>query len=138
MKTKLICSLGAALLAAAGLYAQSSQTLVAKVPFGFHVGSVALPAGEYNVDMKTAPGFVRVVSADRKAVAIIASFAEQAPEYNQQGKLVFNRYGDNYFLSQVWTPGVTGRGISKSSREKEMASNAGPPARETLLAKAAK
>jgi hypothetical protein len=138
MKTRLICSLAAALLAAAGLYAQSSQTLVANVPFGFHVGSVALPAGEYNVDMKMAPGFVRVISADRKAAAVIASFAAQAPEYNQQGKLIFNRYGDNYFLSQVWPPGVTGRGIGKSSREKEMASNVGQAARETLLAKATK
>jgi hypothetical protein len=138
MKTRLICSLGAALLAAAGLYAQSSQTLVANVPFSFHVGSAALPAGEYNVDMKTAPGFVRVVSTDRKAVAIIASFAKQAPEYNDQGKLVFNRYGDNYFLSQVWPRGASGREISRSNREKEMASNAGQPALETLLAKAGK
>ncbi|MDP2996745.1 MAG: hypothetical protein Q8N47_04600 [Bryobacterales bacterium] len=138
MKTRLICSLGAALLAAVGLYAQSSQTLVANVPFGFHVGSVALPAGEYNVDMKAAPGFVRLISADRKSAAIIGTFATQTLKYNERGKLVFNRYGDNYFLSQVWPPGVTGRGMSKSNREKEMASNAGQSARETLLAKSAK
>ena len=138
MKTRLICSLAAALLAAAGLYAQSSQTLVANVPFGFHVGSVALPAGEYKVDPQAAPGFVRLISADHKSVAIIGTFATQAPKYNEQGKLVFNRYGDNYFLSQVWPPGVTGREIGKSNREKEMASNAGQAGRETLLAKAAK
>ena len=138
MKTRLICSLAAALLAAAGLYAQSSQTLVANVPFGFHVGSAALPAGEYSVDMRAAPGFVRLVSADHKSMAIIGTFPTQTLKYNEQGKLVFNRYGDNYFLSQVWPPGVTGREIGKSNREKEMASNAGQPARETLLAKTAK
>jgi hypothetical protein len=138
MKTRLICSLAAALLAAAGLYAQSSQTLVAKVPFGFHVGSVALPAGEYSLDMRAAAGFVRVISANRKTVALMGTFATQTAEYNQQGKLVFNRYGDNYFLSQVWSPGLSGRGFCKSNREKEMASTAGSPSRETLLAKAAK
>ena len=138
MKTRLICSLAAALLAAAGLYAQSSRTLVANVPFGFHVGSVALPAGEYTVDPQAAPGVVRLVSADHKSVAMIATFATQAPKYNEQGKLVFNRYGDNYFLSQVWAPGLDGRGIAKSNREKEMASNTGQSARETLLAKTAK
>jgi hypothetical protein len=138
MKTRLICSLGAALLAAAGLYAQSSQTLVANVPFGFHVGSVALPAGEYKVDMLTASELLRVSSAANKPVAIIGTFAARAPEYNRQGKLVFLRYGNNYFLSQVWPPGVSGREIGKSGREKEMASNAGQPAQETLLAKAAK
>jgi hypothetical protein len=35
-------------------------------------------------------------------------------------------------------PGVDGREIYRSRREKEMASNAGQPARETLLAKAVK
>ena len=136
MKTRLICSLGAALLAAAGLYAQSPQTLVANVPFGFHAGSVALPAGEYNVDMlRIAPGVVRVISAGHKAVAIIMTFGRQTPKYSDQGKLVFNRYGDNYFLSQVWP---SGREIYRSRREKEMASNVGQPARESLLAKAIK
>jgi hypothetical protein len=91
MKTRLICSLGAALLAAAGLYAQSSQTLVANVPFGFHVGSVTLPAGEYKVDMPTAAGVVRVISADRKGGAIIMSFGREALKHNDEGKLVFNR-----------------------------------------------
>ena len=81
---------------------------------------------------------MRLISAGHKSMAIIATFATQAPKYNEQGKLIFNRYGDNYFLSQVWPPGVTGRGIAKSNREKELASNAGQSARETLLAKAAK
>jgi len=37
-------------------------------------------------------------------------------------KLVFNRYGDKYFLSQVWIAGETRRReLPKSSREKEVA-----------------
>jgi hypothetical protein len=110
--------------------------MVVNVPFGFHVGNVALPAGEYSVDMRKAPGFVWVISADGKAVAIVPSFGKEALKYNDQGNLIFNRYGDNYFLSQVWTRGGTGREINTSRREREMASNAGQPARESLLAKA--
>ncbi len=31
--------------------------------------------------------------------------AVQANRISVDGKLVFNRYGEFYFLSQVWTPG---------------------------------
>jgi hypothetical protein len=36
-------------------------------------------------------------------------------------KLVFNQYGNQYFLSQIWVNGETrGRQLPKSSREKEV------------------
>ena len=39
--------------------------------------------------------------------------------------LVFNKYGDEYFLSQVWKPGInTGSELRKVRRELEVASNA--------------
>ena len=45
-----------------------------------------------------------------------------ASEPKTESKLIFNRYGDRYFLSQVWTAGnSSGRQLLKSDREKEMA-----------------
>jgi hypothetical protein len=35
-------------------------------------------------------------------------------------ELVFNRYGQTYFLSQIWTGGDQGRQLFKSNREKEI------------------
>lgn len=40
---------------------------------------------------------------------------------SENSKLVFNRYDDQYFLSQVWTSGNSyGRGLFKSSRERSL------------------
>ena len=50
-------------------------------------------------------------------------------EVQKQSKLVFNRYGDQYFLSQVWMAGSdTGRDLSPSRNERNLA-------KESMLAK---
>jgi hypothetical protein len=37
------------------------------------------------------------------------------------GSLVFHRYGDEYFLSEIWPAGSsTGRGLPKSRAEREL------------------
>ncbi len=46
-------------------------------------------------------------------------------DLKSESKLVFNRYGDRYFLSQVWTEGNSqGRQLLMSDREKEIAQTA--------------
>ena len=125
MKNQLIRNVSVALLAAASMYAQGSQKLTVQVPFGFHVGASTLPSGEYTVDTGTAPGIVRLRSADSKAAVMILSMSVQAPGPPSQGKLVFHKYGDEYFLSQIWKAGNnTGCELRKSRREIEVAANA--------------
>ena len=47
--------------------------------------------------------------------------AMQAPE---KGKLVFSRYGDQYFLSEIWMTGASvGHKLPRSRREVEIAQN---------------
>jgi hypothetical protein len=124
MKTQLIRNFGAALLAVASVYAQGSQTLNVRVPFGFHVGNSMLPPGEYMVD-NAAPGVLRLRSADSKSSAMIITMAIQTFDPPSQGKLVFNKYGDAYFLSQVWKAGSnSGSELRKTRRETEVAANA--------------
>ena len=46
----------------------------------------------------------------------------QARKISDVGKLVFNRYGDQYFLSKIWAPSSdTGRELPKSRLEREVA-----------------
>jgi hypothetical protein len=48
-----------------------------------------------------------------------------------EGKLVFSRYGDRYFLSQVFSAGSgVGRQIPKSKLERELASSQPRPTTE--------
>jgi len=52
---------------------------------------------------------------------LVITNAAQAKETQTESKLVFNRYGNRYFLSQVWNGGsIRGRQLPISPREKEM------------------
>ena len=124
MTTQLIRNLSVALLAAASMYAQGSQTLTVQIPFGFHAGTSVLPSGEYTVDTAAGPGVVRLRSADAKSSVMILSMATQTLATPTTGKLVFNKYGDEYFLSQIWKAGSnTGNELRKSRREAEVAAS---------------
>jgi hypothetical protein len=53
---------------------------------------------------------------------IVNSNAAESHKPANKTKLVFNRYGDQYFLSEIWVEGATrGRELPKTGREKEMA-----------------
>jgi hypothetical protein len=138
MKTRLIVGFGVALLAAVTLCAQNTSRLVAEIPFDFQAGKVMLPAGKYEVDLSKASSTVWLATEDRTASAFVICNSKESLKLNETGKLVFNRYGNHYFLSQVWPYGNTGREIIMSAREKEIASSAGSAKRETLVAKASK
>ena len=123
MTTHLIRNLSVALLAAASMYAQGPLTV--QVPFQFHVGDSMLPSGEYRVDTDAGPGVVRLKSADAKSSVMILSYAVETLAAPSMGKLVFNRYGDDYFLCQIWKPdNNTGRELQKSRHEIEVAAGA--------------
>jgi hypothetical protein len=124
MTTKLIRAFGVALFAAASLLAQGSQTILVDVPFGFHMGPSIFPAGEYTVYTDASTGLVRMRSADSKSSAMIQTHAVQSRSTPEVGKLIFHKYGDEYFLAQVWKPGSdTGRELRVSRREMEVAAN---------------
>jgi hypothetical protein len=125
MKTRatLIASVMALTLMASAHVARAQGTVVAKVPFDFAAGNVKLPAGEYSVTASEATRMLLLVNrTDAKVSAIIPANATQASEIQRQSALVFNRYGDSYFLSRVRIEGYSrGRQLVKSEREKEMA-----------------
>jgi hypothetical protein len=111
-----------ALLAVTAGYAQTK--LIADIPFEFAVGQKVLPAGEYTVNPSAVPGTL-LISGQNAGV-----FSVTIPSSTNSGtvpgsKLVFNRYGNTYFLSQVWNAGIQrGYRLPKSKAEREMARNA--------------
>lgn len=105
-------------LAATSLMAQSAPTVTVNVPFNFAAGAKTLPAGEYQIQTDRG-GLVLIHSKDFKsAVNLIAHPAEDT-QMNGVAALRFNRYGDRYFLSQIWSGGDRGRELPKSRAEKE-------------------
>jgi hypothetical protein len=114
-------------LAGASVNAQrlSDDTIGVNIPFDFTVGETRFPAGKYTLRRIALPSsYDRLViqSADGRGDSHTGvtrpNRTSQAPK---QSKLVFNRYGDQYFLSQVWIAGSdTGRDLFPSRNERNL------------------
>ncbi len=118
--------------------AEAQDPLVVNIPFDFVAGGKTLPRGEYSVKVSgTNPTLLLIDHQDASASLFIATNAVVSTEPPSESKLIFNRYGDRYFLSQVWTAGNSrGRQLMKSAREKEIAQIAklGTEGQVTLIA----
>jgi hypothetical protein len=91
----------ASLATSTGAIAQQ-PTLKANIPFSFTVGNTWMPAGEYTISSPLQQ-VVQVRSADLSRIATIVS----SQSFNDPGsgnKLVFDKYGDQYFLRHVLCP----------------------------------
>jgi hypothetical protein len=119
--TMLVLIAAVALMAAlVSANAQSISPVVANIPFDFTVGGKSLKAGEYSVRAFTSKGDTLLISNQKSNDgAIRLSQSIEARNVPKHGKLVFHRYGQRYFLSEVWTTGErTGRQLNKSSEER--------------------
>jgi hypothetical protein len=120
MKTNLlrVSVLGA--LAAAAVYAQDSTTFQVNVPFDFIVGSQTLHAGQYTVDQGTAPGRVILKGAEARGAAIVMGQTVYPQATRDRASLVFHRYGDTYFLSEICGKGMYDRRLRPTKQEQEL------------------
>jgi len=123
MKNQLFALIGLGLLlATASAYAQTG-VVKANVPFNFIVNNTDLPAGTYTLQSLGTVGAAMVIeSPDRKVVNGFLPNACQSNTVPEVSKLVFHRYGAQYFLTQIWTAGnARGKELPKSGREREVA-----------------
>ena len=73
------------------------------VPFDFIVGVAHLPAGRYSVYRVGASNIILIESVAGKGAAFTLVNTETSGTGERPNSLVFNRYGDRYFLQQVTT-----------------------------------
>jgi hypothetical protein len=99
-----------------------SKTIVANVPFDFVVGSQAMPSGKYITNPATSDGRALMIqSADAKNAVIRLANTIQRKGSRTNARLVFHRYGDRYFLAEVWNGGdSTGLELLKSRQERAL------------------
>ena len=104
------------LFLAAPLFAQ--QGVQAKVPFDFFVGnSKLMPSGTYRID--PCSSHVATVRHCESGVTIFHLTRPNDKTIQEQGKLVFHKYGDKYFLKEVQGPSMsTDLVIPESKNEK--------------------
>jgi hypothetical protein len=87
------------------VHAQQRQLLTVTVPFAFTAENSSLPAGTYTVSTVPPYNMIRVQSADGQKVAMIPAIPSPTSAESERTKLVFDRIGNQYFLSQVWEQG---------------------------------
>jgi hypothetical protein len=117
----LACSLALVAFSPASRAAAQNSTLhlTANIPFDFRSGSEIMPAGRY--DIQTVSNHVLLIrGADQRRAQFMSAYSAETLKPSDQGKLVFHRYGNRYFLYQIWSPGQsTGFQLPKSHSEKE-------------------
>lgn len=106
MKTRLFAVAAVLALAvlASGGAAQAQQQLQVNVPFDFVAGAATLPAGEYSVGRLSHLPVVLVRKIGAPAASAMAITNPGQPKVGEsRSLLVFQRYGRDYFLSQIWS-----------------------------------
>jgi hypothetical protein len=122
----ILTTLTLALLISVPLSAQTIAT--ATVPFDFTVGQTQMPAGTYDINPLAHGAMVIRDGKTAKGVASIFRW-EDARKGDSTTKLVFHKYGDKYFLSQVARGhgnGVMQLPTSKLEEEVRVASSSAP------------
>jgi hypothetical protein len=104
-------------------FGQSTARVI--VPFDFSVGNATLPAGEYTVGRIFAEDTTALAirSIDGQRQIIVLDSVAESEKTPSENKLVFRRYGDQYFLSQIGV-GAARRNLRVNDHEREIARGA--------------
>jgi len=99
--------------------------LTANIPFDFSVGGEKLPAGKYWINraqQSNGDTVVQIRSTDLHSNLVRFTIPVLAAAPAKNSSLVFRRYGDEYFLAEIWPMGSeTGRELPKTRAERELA-----------------
>lgn len=121
-----ICIAILSLLVIVGLplaQAQSHRLLTAHVPFDFYVRDRLMPAGTYAITPLSADGaLLRISSAENDAaVSVMTNSADPDRQHASGARLLFRRYGSQYFLAAAWRDAESGRALARTKRERSLA-----------------
>jgi hypothetical protein len=83
---------------AIGSMSAQNRAVKATVPFDFSVGNKLLPAGTYTISSESY-GVIEIRNYDRH-IALVSTTTHDANE-SKTAELVFHKYGDQYFLSEI-------------------------------------
>jgi len=109
-------------LAVTSVHAQRSERLVVDVPFAFTIGDTQFSAGEYSVTKANESSTVLMIrdGNGRNGIMFTTNPGNGKAGRTEQAKMVFNKYGDQYFLSSVHRPGGIVRTLKQSRRERNV------------------
>lgn len=121
LRTLLTLSFIAMLITPAGAVAFTVK-IRAEIPFDFSVGNKRMPKGEYTIEQINDTGAVLSIRHIKKGKAVNFTVVRGKMMEKPKSKLVFHRYGDQYFLARIWDESSdTILKLDKSKAEKKAA-----------------
>ena len=121
----LLIALAAGLAVAARAQTPEYKT---HIPFDFNVGSKRLPAGEYviaMVDYIESRNVLTIRETKSKTAQTVVFLPKSAKEPIELSELAFNRYDEQYFLTEIISPSIYGE-FSRTSAETRLAEMQNP------------
>jgi hypothetical protein len=104
-------------------HAQIVGSLEAFIPFQFHAGDTKLPAGKYVIHMLDDSDLtiMEISKADGSVAALFQVHAAEANSSPRKSELIFNKYGNEYFLEKLFDKGeADGSKVVESNYEKRV------------------
>jgi hypothetical protein len=92
----------------------------ATIPFTFQAGTQEMPAGVYEI-RRVATNALQLRGGPKLEAHYVSTHTTEAAKTPKNGSVVFHRYGDTFFLGQVWVAGTPfGAECYSSKAEDEM------------------
>jgi hypothetical protein len=109
----IVVSLSIVITLTLSVFAQMGGVVSATIPFAFNING----AGSYNIHRLNTPDLMTIQDSATKKSASFICRQELTPKSDGKSQLVFHRYGNQYFLSEVQDNGATKKlGKSKAER----------------------
>jgi hypothetical protein len=113
--------------------AQYSGPMKVTVPFNFVVENDHMQAGEYTIQ-QVANGRLRIQSNDGHVAASFLAIPRQGKVTPEKAHFIFHRYGSEYFLATIWTPGLeVGWDVLQGKLEAEVARKGTAPVQTAMV-----
>src|SRR5262245_49710564 len=75
----------------------NSGSFKVNIPFDFMVGKTQLKAGSYIVDSNRVRDVPQIINEERRTGIFVSTFGGKSSSKPSRAKLVFHRYGGQYF-----------------------------------------
>ena len=117
----------------------SATTITTNIPFDFVVGDTTLPAGTYELSRLDDDVRGVLVLRSVKGRTAVTFDTEPTQTSNDQAvhktELLFNKVGNQNFLSQIWVAGdATGRELTPARMEKRLTGGGNQPEKHSVVA----
>src|SRR5438270_6572921 len=110
--------------------AQITGDLEVDVPFQFHAGNSKLPPGKYFIHVldNSDLNIMEISSADGATSALFEVCGAEANSAPAKSELIFNKYGNRYFLAKLFDEGnPSGSQVLKSRYEQRISQATAEP-----------